>query len=110
MQVIESRSELQLRADAERAAGLRIALVPTMGALHPGHVSLVAEARKHADRVWVSIFVNPTQFNEAQDFQGYPREIERDIEQCRLAGVDLVLRAEIADPALETCRLTVGVG
>jgi pantoate--beta-alanine ligase len=90
MQVIESRSELQLRADAERAAGLRIALVPTMGALHPGHVSLVAEARKHADRVWVSIFVNPTQFNEAQDFQGYPREIERDIEQCRLAGVDLV--------------------
>ena len=63
MHVIESRRELQLRADAERAAGQRLALVPTMGAIHAGHVSLVAEGRKRADQVWVSIFVNPTQLN-----------------------------------------------
>jgi pantoate--beta-alanine ligase len=97
MHVVESRSQLQLRADAERAAGQRIALVPTMGALHAGHLSLVSEARKRADRVWVSIFVNPTQFNEASDFAGYPRTLERDLSLCRTAGVDLVYVPRVED-------------
>ncbi len=90
MQVIESRADLQVWSDGVRAEGERIALVPTMGALHAGHLSLVDEARKHADRVVVSIFVNPTQFNDPNDFEGYPREREADLAACRRAGVDVV--------------------
>jgi pantoate--beta-alanine ligase len=97
MQVVESRGELQRLADSERAQGQRIALVPTMGALHAGHLSLVCEARKRADRVWVSIFVNPTQFDRADDFAGYPRDDARDLEQCRQAGVDVVYLPTVAD-------------
>ena len=80
MQVISTRAELQAWSDAERAAGRRVALVPTMGALHPGHLSLVEAARAHADQVVVSIFVNPTQFNDPKDFEGYPRVMEDDLE------------------------------
>ena len=109
MHVIESRRELQLRADAERAAGQRLALVPTMGAIHAGHLSLVAEGRKRADQVWVSIFVNPTQFNEANDFEGYPRELERDLAQCREAGVDLVYVPRVEDVYPEGAQTWVDV-
>ncbi|HPG25306.1 MAG: pantoate--beta-alanine ligase [Spirochaetaceae bacterium] len=90
MKIIETRAGLQDWSDAERASGRRVALVPTMGALHPGHVSLVREARRHADRVVVSIFVNPTQFNDPKDFDGYPRTLESDLEACRAAGADVV--------------------
>jgi pantoate--beta-alanine ligase len=90
MQIIESRTKLQAWSDAERAAGRRVALVPTMGALHAGHLSLVEEARARADRVVVSIFVNPTQFNDPSDFDGYPRVMEADLAACRAAGVDVV--------------------
>lgn len=67
-----------------------VAFVPTMGALHDGHVSLMRIAREHAAHVAVSIFVNPTQFGPNEDFHKYPRPIERDLELCRSAGVDLV--------------------
>ena len=97
VQLIERRRELQTLADAERAAGRRIALVPTMGALHGGHLSLVDEARKRAERVWVSIFVNPTQFNQADDFDRYPRQLERDLAACRDAGVDLVFAPRVEE-------------
>jgi pantoate--beta-alanine ligase len=90
MRVVEKVRELQALADAERAAGRRIALVPTMGALHAGHVSLFGLARQRADLVWVSIFVNPTQFDEAQDLARYPRTLAADLERCREAGADLV--------------------
>lgn len=90
MQIIRTRTELQAWSDAQRAAGRRVALVPTMGALHRGHLSLVEFARRSADRVVVSIFVNPTQFNDAQDFAGYPRDDEADLAACREAGVDVV--------------------
>jgi pantoate--beta-alanine ligase len=90
MQIIESRESLQAWSDGERAAGRRVALVPTMGALHAGHLSLVREARKRADRVVVSIFVNPTQFNDPSDFEGYPRVMEADLAACRAAEVDVV--------------------
>jgi pantoate--beta-alanine ligase len=90
MRVVETVAELQLLADAERAAGRRIALVPTMGALHAGHLSLVGVARERADRVWVSIFVNPTQFNDPNDLSSYPRTLEADLAACEAAGVDAV--------------------
>lgn len=97
MQVIESRAELQAWSDGERAAGKRVALVPTMGALHEGHLSLVEEARGRAGQVVVSIFVNPTQFNDPKDFEGYPRVLENDLEACRAAGVDVVWTPSAAE-------------
>ncbi len=72
------------------AAGERIALVPTMGWLHPGHLSLIDIAQHHADRVVVSVFVNPTQFGPGEDFAAYPRDAERDTALCRERGVDVL--------------------
>src|SRR5258706_621588 len=68
----------------------RLAVVPTMGALHAGHISLIETARKHASRVMVSIFVNPTQFAPTEDFAKYPRPIGSDLAMCEAAGVDMV--------------------
>ncbi len=82
--------EMQARALAARRAGKRIAFVPTMGALHAGHVALVADARTRGDLLVMSIFVNPTQFNRAEDFQHYPRALERDVEAAAAHGVDVV--------------------
>lgn len=71
-----------------------IALVPTMGALHSGHMKLVEEAKKHADTIVVSIFVNPLQFGPDEDFDSYPRNLEQDLGICREAGVDYVFHPE----------------
>jgi pantoate--beta-alanine ligase len=90
MKTIRDPRAMQAWADARRAAGERIALVPTMGALHDGHVALVAEARRRAVRVVVSIFVNPIQFDRRDDFERYPRTLEEDAARCAAAGVDAI--------------------
>jgi pantoate--beta-alanine ligase len=75
----------------------RVAFVPTMGALHEGHLSLMRLARQHAPHVAVSIFVNPTQFGPNEDFNKYPRPIEQDLEMCRSVGVELVFNPSPAE-------------
>ena len=75
----------------------RIALVPTMGALHEGHLALVAAAREHADIVVVSIFVNPTQFGPAEDFDRYPRTLDDDVSLVQSAGVDVVFAPDVSE-------------
>ncbi len=90
LKVIDQPAALTASSDAQRLAGKRVALVPTMGALHDGHLALIAEARKQADVVIVSIFVNPLQFNRRDDFDAYPRPLADDIEICRGVGVDVV--------------------
>ncbi len=90
MRVVRSVAELQAWSDRIRCEGRRVALVPTMGALHQGHLSLVEVAAQRADRVVVSIFVNPTQFGPGEDFEIYPRDLEGDCEKLRRSPCDLV--------------------
>lgn len=75
----------------------RVALVPTMGALHAGHLSLVEIARRHADKVVASVFVNPTQFDRPDDFARYPRDLEKDGALLAAAGVDVLFAPDVAD-------------
>jgi pantoate--beta-alanine ligase len=90
MQIFSNPAEMQAWSDARRARGHRIGLVPTMGALHTGHLALIADAAERTDDVVVSIFVNPLQFNEIADFDGYPRPIDDDVAACDHAGVAAV--------------------
>jgi pantoate--beta-alanine ligase len=90
MQILDQPRTMQAWADDARRAGARIALVPTMGALHDGHLVLVDEARRYAERVVVSVFVNPMQFNRRDDFERYPRVLDDDLAACRGRGVDAV--------------------
>ncbi len=92
MELLHTTRALQARADALRAQGLKkcLALVPTMGALHRGHLALVDAARLRADFVIVSIFVNPTQFETGPAHASYPRTLDADLARCRAHGVDAV--------------------
>lgn len=90
VRVVESIVEVREAVKQARDAGRIVGLVPTMGALHEGHIRLVEECRKEADFVVVSIFVNPTQFGPTEDFTRYPRTLESDIASCHRAGADLI--------------------
>jgi len=90
MQTLSEPRAMQAWSAAVHAAGQRVALVPTMGALHEGHLTLVAEARRRAERVVVSIFVNPMQFNRRDDFDRYPRDLGTDAALCAGGGVDAI--------------------
>ncbi|MCE7032647.1 pantoate--beta-alanine ligase [Lysobacter sp. GX 14042] len=95
--VIKELDALRERVGQWRREGLRVALVPTMGNLHGGHFSLVELARRHADRVVVSIFVNPAQFGPGEDFDRYPRTPDADVQGLADAGADVAWM-----PSLET--------
>lgn len=90
MLIVESPSAMHAWSTEQHGLGQRVGLVPTMGALHQGHLALISEARRHCDVVVVSIFVNPLQFNRRDDFDGYPRPMSDDVEQCRAHGVDAI--------------------
>lgn len=96
MQVTQKVDELRMAIAAARGAGRTIGLVPTMGALHAGHASLIRAARRETGFVVVTIFVNPAQFGPNEDLARYPRPLERDLEVCRAEGVDLVFTPEPA--------------
>ena len=90
MNIIDTVAAMQRYASAWHQQGLRIGFVPTMGNLHAGHLSLVKKAQQVSDRVVVSIFVNPLQFDEMDDFAKYPRTLEADLDKLNILGVDAV--------------------
>jgi pantoate--beta-alanine ligase len=90
VKVVRTVAELRAALDPERARGARIGLVPTMGALHAGHLSLIAAAREASDLVVVSLFVNPAQFGRGEDLDHYPRDEAHDLATAGEAGVDLL--------------------
>jgi len=95
MQVIDTVAALRQYLAGERAHGKCIGLVPTMGYLHAGHLSLVHAARQECDVVVMSIFVNPRQFGPQEDLESYPRDMERDLALAREAGVDVVFTPDV---------------
>jgi len=97
MKVVRTASALRREVGRARADGARIGFVPTMGALHEGHLSLIRRARRETDYVVVSIFVNPTQFGPDEDLDRYPRTFEADRRAARAAGSDLIYAPEVSE-------------
>uniref|UniRef100_A0A832A1L5 Pantothenate synthetase n=1 Tax=Desulfacinum infernum TaxID=35837 RepID=A0A832A1L5_9BACT len=110
MRVIDTVAEMQQQANQWRREGLVIGFVPTMGYLHQGHLELMRCAKSKSDRVVVSIFVNPTQFAPGEDFERYPRDLERDMGLMRSVGVDAVFAPAVADMYPEGYQTYVEVG
>jgi pantoate--beta-alanine ligase len=97
MQTIRSIKQMQAWSRKQHRAGKTIGFVPTMGALHEGHLSLVRASNKRTDRTVVSIFVNPTQFSPSEDLKKYPRPFRRDCAMCRAEQVDVIFAPSVAE-------------
>ena len=97
MKILRRSSEAAIWSEAYRRSALSIGFVPTLGGLHEGHLSLVRQARLECDRVAVSIYLNPSQFNSDEDLASYPSDLDADIEACQAEGVDLVLLGQQED-------------
>jgi pantoate--beta-alanine ligase len=109
LQIVSSPIEMQRLAEAARCRGERIALVPTMGYLHEGHLSLMREGRRLGTMVVASIFVNPTQFGANEDFSRYPRDMERDCSLMRTVPVDVLFAPQASDMYLSDSQTWVEV-
>ncbi len=97
MVLVETITEFRAAMEQTRATGRTVGLVPTMGALHDGHSSLMARARAECDVVAVTIFVNPLQFGDAADIDNYPRTLEADLSVCSSEGVDVVFAPRVSE-------------
>jgi pantoate--beta-alanine ligase len=91
MKLIKDLNAIQGFARTTKSSGARIGLVPTMGYLHEGHISLVKKIRPECDSLWVSIYINSAQFGPGEDIETYPRDLQRDLDLCQSAGVDCVI-------------------
>jgi pantoate--beta-alanine ligase len=108
--IVRTETDLRRALGDHRSARRTIGLVPTMGALHDGHLSLVASARDRCDVVAVSVFVNPLQFGPGEDFTTYPRAEEQDVEMLRSAGADLVFIPSVTEMYAEDASTSISVG
>jgi pantoate--beta-alanine ligase len=109
MMIVESIAELRAALAPARRAGRRIGLIPTMGAFHDGHLSLMRHAVRECDEVVVSLFVNPIQFNDASDLAGYPRDPQADARMADTLGVDWLFMPTVTEMYPEGYATTVSV-
>ena len=94
VKIITTVKKMQEHSDLMIHQGKSIALIPTMGFLHEGHLSLMQEGSRHADHLVVSIFVNPTQFGQGEDLEAYPKDFNRDMDLCKKKGVDVIFKPD----------------
>ncbi|WP_018248242.1 pantoate--beta-alanine ligase [Orenia marismortui] len=109
MKILKKISEVREYVKARRKEGKSIALVPTMGYLHQGHLTLMKKAKEDNDIVIASIFVNPTQFGPTEDYEDYPRDLERDVNLAKEIGVDIIFAPEVEEIYLKDELTTVTV-
>jgi pantoate--beta-alanine ligase len=107
--IVRTVAELRARVRGWQVAGERVGFMPTMGALHEGHLSLIRLAKASADRAVISIFVNPTQFGPNEDFEAYPRSEQRDAELAASVGCDLIYAPTVAEMYPQGFATTVSV-